>query len=230
MVRSFGRWTSPPSASVVPSDDLEQRGLAGAVPAHERDPPAVGHLERDVPEQDPRAVGLRQPRDGDHRPITRRERPRRGAVRARRPFGSPRAGAVRARRPFGSPRAGAVRARRPFGSPRAVPIGSIRWGPLLRTLFTSVEMGWRVSRVSGAGTRSFRSAVEVLVVPVQPGLPRRRAAGSPASGRGSWPSWRWPTSSRSCSCGASPRRARRPCPATSTRGRPRPAARRRRGG
>ena len=60
-------------------DDLEQRGLAGAVPAHERDPPPGRSLERDVPEQHPRAVGLRQPRDGDHRrlsPVRRASPPR----------------------------------------------------------------------------------------------------------------------------------------------------------
>ena len=46
--------------------DLQQRGLAHAVGAHERDASPVAEDEGDAPEQGPGPVGLAQPRDREH--------------------------------------------------------------------------------------------------------------------------------------------------------------------
>jgi hypothetical protein len=44
-----------------PEHDLQQRRLSDTVATDEGDAAAVGHLERHVPEQEPRTVGLAQP-------------------------------------------------------------------------------------------------------------------------------------------------------------------------
>jgi len=51
----------------MPFEDLDGRGLAGAVRAEEREHLASRHLEIDVVHGDPLAVALQQPFDADHR-------------------------------------------------------------------------------------------------------------------------------------------------------------------
>jgi hypothetical protein len=57
-------------------DDLEERRLAGAIAADQRDPPARHEAKGHVAEELLGAVRLGQPRDGDHRSTLARTPPR----------------------------------------------------------------------------------------------------------------------------------------------------------
>ena len=54
---------SPSSCATTPGEDLDQRRLAGAVVAEQREDLALAQLERDVAQRERRAVLLGEPRD-----------------------------------------------------------------------------------------------------------------------------------------------------------------------